>query len=90
MEPICFDIPLVCCTESAALAIAQAAPTNYARMGLSRRTDGGLGVQLGLADGDTPSGLSISERVVGADDSIALKLAPSGGAAIHLRTSPHG
>ena len=44
-----FDIPLVCRTESAAIAIAQADLANYAGMGLSGRTDGGLGVQLKLA-----------------------------------------
>lgn len=43
-----FDIPLVCSAESAAFAIAQAALTNYAGMGLSGRSDGGLGVQLRL------------------------------------------
>lgn len=42
------------------------------------------------ADGGAPSALSITERVVGADDSIALQLAPSGGAAIHLRTRLRG
>jgi hypothetical protein len=45
---------------------------------------GGFNAKI-YADGDTPSARSITERVVGADDSLPLKLAPSGGAAIHLR-----
>jgi alpha-glucosidase len=36
------------------------------------------------ADGDSPTTLNISERVVGAADSITLRLAPSGGAAIRI------
>jgi alpha-glucosidase len=36
------------------------------------------------ADGDAPSALVVMEKVTGRDDLIALKLAPSGGAAIRL------
>jgi alpha-glucosidase len=35
-------------------------------------------------DGATPTSLNVSEKVVGAGDSLALKLSPSGGGAIHL------
>ena len=37
------------------------------------------------ADGDSPTTLNISERIVGAADSITLRLAPSGGAAIRIQ-----
>ena len=36
------------------------------------------------ADGDTPSALVVTQEVTGPDDLIALRLAPSGGAAIRL------
>jgi alpha-glucosidase len=36
------------------------------------------------ADGDTPTALAISERTVGADDQLTLRLAPSGGAAVRI------
>jgi alpha-glucosidase len=46
-----FDSPLVCHTGSVAFAIAQADLMNYAGVGLSGRSDGGLGVQVRLAPG---------------------------------------
>jgi alpha-glucosidase len=35
-------------------------------------------------DGDSPTELEVTERVVGAGDSIELALAPSGGAAVRI------
>jgi alpha-glucosidase len=36
------------------------------------------------ADGDSPTALSISERTVGANDTLTLRLAPSGGAVVRI------
>ncbi len=41
-----------------------------------------------FADGDAPTALAITEKAVGQRDTIALRLAPSGGAAIVIRSSP--